>query len=64
LVGFDKVFLQPHESRTVHFTVTARDASHWDHKTQAWALMPGEFAVYVGDSSRSLPLHARFAVPE
>ncbi|HEX7325441.1 MAG TPA: glycoside hydrolase family 3 C-terminal domain-containing protein [Rhodanobacteraceae bacterium] len=62
LVGFDKVSLQPGESRTAHIAVSAHAASRWDTQTHAWVLTPGTYTLRVGDSSRHLPLAGHFAV--
>lgn len=62
LVAFQKVYLGPRESRVVHFVIPARRASRWDPRTHAWQLVPGQFFIRVGDSSRALPLKASFQV--
>jgi beta-glucosidase len=62
LRGFQKIYLQPGQTRHVQFTLTARDASYWQSKTHAWTLAPGTYMLRVGDSSRSLPLAGSFNV--
>jgi beta-glucosidase len=54
LEGFQKVFLEPGESRTVTLPLDARAFSYWG--TDGWTQAPGCYGVSVGDSSRSLPL--------
>lgn len=56
LRGFEKRFLQPGASTTVTFQLTRRDMSVWDTVAQKWRLQRGEYKVYVGNSSRQLPL--------
>ncbi|OIW32664.1 glycoside hydrolase family 3 protein [Coniochaeta ligniaria NRRL 30616] len=56
LRGFEKVFLQPGEKREVSFGLTRRDLSTWDVVAQEWLLQRGTYRVYVGASSRDLPL--------
>jgi beta-glucosidase len=48
LKGFDKISLQPGESKTVSFTLTKKELSfvNIDNKTIA---EPGEFEVKIGD---------------
>jgi beta-glucosidase len=62
LKGFQKVFLQPGQTKPVKFAVTSHDASYWNSAAQGWALGAGTYTVRVGDSSRSLPLSGTFAV--
>jgi beta-glucosidase len=62
LKGFQKVFLQPGQTKRVHFDISAQDASFWDTHAQGWTLGAGTYTVHVGDSSRSLPLSATFLV--
>ncbi|RYP11343.1 hypothetical protein DL766_010057 [Monosporascus sp. MC13-8B] len=58
LRGFAKPFLNASASATVDFELTRRDLSVWDVAAQRWRLPRGgqRFAVYVGGSSRDLPL--------
>jgi beta-glucosidase len=58
LKGFEKVMLQPGETKTVTFTLDPRAFSYWDVKTDHWKIDPGQFSIFVGDSSRNLPLQA------
>ncbi len=55
LRGFQRVDLQPGQSQTVHFTVSAHDLAHWVDPS-GWTTTPGTYQVLVGDSSRNLPL--------
>jgi beta-glucosidase len=54
LKGFQRVELQPGQSQTVRFTVTAHDLAHW--ADSGWTTTPGTYQILVGDSSRNLPL--------
>jgi beta-glucosidase len=56
LRGFQRVTLDPGQSKTVTFTLSARDLSHWDTDAGDWATTAGTYQVSVGDSSRDLPL--------
>ncbi len=54
LRGFQRVDLQPGESKAVHFTVSAHDLAHW--ASGGWTTTPGTYQILVGGSSRDLPL--------
>lgn len=56
LRGFEKPVLGANESATVTFPLTRRDLSTWDVTAQKWLLQTGEYQIYVGSSSRDLPL--------
>jgi beta-glucosidase len=56
LKGFEKVSLEPGQATTVEFAVTERDLSYFDTNSRSWRFEPGRFMVYVGSSSRVLPL--------
>ncbi|KAI6291423.1 hypothetical protein MCOR34_010176 [Pyricularia oryzae] len=58
LRGFAKPSLEPGAEATVEFELTRRDLSGWDVAAQAWRLHPGEYKLWVGGSSRNLPLEA------
>ncbi len=60
LKGFQKVMLQPGESRTVTMTLNRRDLSFWDPATKNWKAEAGEFRVLVGNSAGNLNLAASF----
>lgn len=56
LRGFEKVRIKPGQEATVSFDVTRRDLSEWDVGAQKWKLQSGVYNIYVGASSRNLPL--------
>ena len=60
LVGWSKVSLQPGAQQQVSVTVNASDSSHplsyWDTTTNAWTVAPGDYTVYVGNSSAASSL--------
>lgn len=57
LRGFGKLSLDAGESDTVTFEITRRDLSSWSTSRQMWQLQKGQYAVFVGSSSRDLPLN-------
>jgi len=56
LRGFEKVEIAPGDSATVKFSLQRRDLSDWNIVEQAWVLQRGNYQVWVGASSRDLPL--------
>ncbi|PVH69280.1 glycoside hydrolase family 3 protein [Cadophora sp. DSE1049] len=62
LRGFAKESLRPGESRSVQFPLTRRDLSVWDVAAQSWKLQTGTYQIYVGSSSRRLPLRGTLAI--
>jgi beta-glucosidase len=62
LRAFSRVVLKPGESRDVAFALDAAALSTWDEATHAQAFPAGGYQVFVGRSSRDLPLHA--SVPD
>jgi beta-glucosidase len=65
LEGFDRVTLQPGQSRRVSFTVTPAQLSWWSDSANGWTQTPGMYQMYAGDSSAlaNLPLRGSFTVP-
>lgn len=62
LKGFSRVTLAPGTSRHVMVKLDRRSLAYWDTHTHQWRVDPGKFIVYVGDSSRDLPLQKTFYV--
>jgi len=60
LKGFVKRFLQPGERNRISFAISAAELTAWDATSRRVAPAVGEFAVFVGTSSRALPLGATF----
>ncbi|TVY80969.1 putative beta-glucosidase A [Lachnellula suecica] len=56
LRGFDDLILDPQESETFTYEITRRDISNWDTASQNWVVSSYPKTVYVGSSSRNLPL--------
>ena len=60
LVGWTKVFLQPGASTSVSMEVNEGDSSHpmsyWDTNSNSWQTAPGDYLVYVGNSSAQASL--------
>jgi beta-glucosidase len=60
LAGFQRVTLNPGQSQQVSITVAARSFQYWG--TNGWINAAGVNTVYVGDSSRSLPLSGQVTI--
>lgn len=58
LVGFEKVWLEPGESRTIEIQLDPQASSHpfgiFNDQTKAWENPPGEYTVLVGTSSADI----------
>jgi len=62
LKGFERVTLNPGQSKTVEFALEAHLLSYWSEATNQWALAPGCYELAVGPHSRSQPLKASVAL--
>jgi beta-glucosidase len=62
LRGFEKVALAPGESKRVTIQLDGRAFSIWDTTKNGWAVVPGQYTIFAGDSSRNLPLRSDVAV--
>lgn len=56
LRGFHKVNISAGSKVKVEFGLSRRDLSEWSVGEQSWVLQQGSYSVYVGSSSRDLPL--------
>jgi beta-glucosidase len=63
LKGFERVALQPGESKTVRFTLGKKELTYWSESRRAWVEEPEQFDVWVGGDSNA-QLHASFRVVE
>ena len=62
LKGFEKVSLEPGETKHVSVTLNHRAFAYWSDDKNDWEVDPGRFVVYVGDSSANTPLTQDFQV--
>lgn len=58
LIGWEKVELNPDESKTVTLKIDPLYLSTFDAATDRWTIVPGEYQVMAGPSSATLPLTA------
>lgn len=54
LVGFEKVALDPGQTKTVAITVKAEDLAFYDVSNHDWTIEAGEFKLLIGRSSRDI----------
>ena len=62
LKAFQKVFLQPGESKTIELTLDRRALSFWDETSGQWKAEPGDFKVHIGISSDDIVSSFRFTL--
>jgi beta-glucosidase len=60
LKGFQKVFLQPGEKRTVAIPLTRGAFAYYDPARKDWVAQPDRFEILIGGSSRDLRLRDQF----
>lgn len=58
LAAFDRIHLNPGQSRSVTLHVPLRTLQYWSDAQDKWVTVGGSRVVYVGPSSRDLPLKA------
>lgn len=56
LRAFDKVQLQPNETKTVSFTLSKRAFAYYEPDIHDWYAEPGEYVIEIGRSSRDIAL--------
>lgn len=56
LKGFEKVFLEPGESKEVSFTIRKKELSYYETKLSDWFAATGKYTIFVGSSSRDIRL--------
>lgn len=62
LRGFDKQYIKSGSQASFSFKLTRRDLSVWDVVHQQWKLQTGLYRIFIGSSSRTLPLTATFSI--
>jgi beta-glucosidase len=60
LKAFDKVSLKSNETKTLKFKISTDMLKFYSSSAHKWIAEPGEFTVYVGNSSENLPLSKTF----
>ncbi|MCK5342253.1 MAG: fibronectin type III-like domain-contianing protein, partial [Candidatus Heimdallarchaeota archaeon] len=62
LVGFEKVFLEPNETKSVLIEIRGKDLAFYDVSSNDWNLEKGDFILHIGSSSRDLHLEKKITV--
>ncbi len=62
LRGFQRISLQPDETKTVTFNLPAAKLAIWDETTHGFIVEPGAFDILVGASSADIRLKDKFKV--
>lgn len=60
LKGFEKVFLNPGETKTVSFTISKEALSYFDDAKHEWVAEPGKFKALIGASATDIKDHVKF----
>ncbi len=60
LKGFQKISLQPGESKTVTFNITEEHLRFYDENRHQWVSEPGSFKAYIGASSSDIKAKLAF----
>ena len=63
LGGFERISLQPGETKTLIFQLGKDELQFWDPQSQQWIVEPSEFDVWAGEDSTAT-LHAGFTVTQ
>jgi len=61
LKGFEKVWLQPGEKKTVHFSLGKSERSYWSGASRRWVEEAEGFDLWVGTDATAT-LHAIFKI--
>lgn len=64
LKNFEKVYLEPGQTKTVIFTVRPSDLAFFDAGAHAWKAEPGEFRAHVGAASDDIRSSLRFVLTD
>lgn len=62
LKGFEKIFLNPGEEKSITFSLNSNDLSFYDNNQNKWIAEPGKFKVLIGSSSRDIRLNGEFVL--
>jgi len=62
LKGFEKVYLQPGQSKTVTLELNQRSFAYFNTATEKWDALPGSYNVLVGGSSEDTPLKGQVSL--
>jgi beta-glucosidase len=61
LKGFERVAIQPGETKTLKFPLGTEELKYWNPQSKQWVVEPSEFDVWAGEDSAA-SLHAQFTL--
>jgi beta-glucosidase len=64
LRAFSRVALDPGQKKTVDLTIRGSELAYWDETKSTFVVEPTTYEVWVGSSSRDLPLSATFTITQ
>lgn len=62
LKGFQKIYLEPGQTKTVTFTVTPNELYYFRQQSNSYEIDPGPYTFYVGNSSDNLVFTGKFDI--
>ena len=62
LKGFEKIHLEPDESRIVTLELDGSHLAAWDTESHNWRVWPGRYSIMIGGSSRDIRLEDSFLI--
>jgi len=63
LKGFERIALQPGETKTLKFPLGNKELKYWNPQSKQWVVEPSEFDVWAGEDSTA-SLHAEFTLTQ
>jgi beta-glucosidase len=62
LRGFEKIQLEPNETKTVTFTLDKRSFAYWNTEIHDWHVISGKYTIHIGKSVRELVLSSSVTI--
>jgi beta-glucosidase len=62
LRGFEKIQLEPNETKTVTFTLDKRSFAYWNTAIHDWHVLSGKYTIHIGKSVRELVLSSSVTI--
>ena len=63
LKGFERIALQPGETKTIKFPLGKDELKYWNPQTKQWIVEPSDFDVWAGEDSTA-SLHADLKISQ
>jgi beta-glucosidase len=64
LKGFEKIRLEPGQSKVVSMTMDKNNLAAWDTASHVWKVFPGTYSIMMGSSSRDIRLKGTFTIED